>query len=101
VILELAGPILAIITAQFVVAISVTLLLIYNLMGRSYDAAVICSGFGGISLGSTAAAMANMTAVTQRYGSSHLAFLIVPLVCAFFVDLINVVLIQSLIGYFS
>ncbi|MCU7836100.1 MAG: sodium/glutamate symporter [gamma proteobacterium symbiont of Taylorina sp.] len=101
VILELAGPILAIITAQFVVAISVTLFVIYNIMGRSYDAAVVCSGFGGISLGSTATAMANMTAVTQRYGPSHLAFVIVPLVCAFFVDLINVVLIQSLISYFS
>ncbi len=56
---------------------------------------------GGISLGSTATAMANMTAVTQRYGASHLAFVIVPLVCAFFIDLVNVVLIQSALGYFS
>ena len=101
VIIDLAGPILAIITAQFVVAAAITLFVIFKIMGRTYDAAVICSGFGGISLGSTATAMANMTAVTQRYGASHLAFLIVPLVCAFFVDLVNVVLIQTLIGYFS
>ena len=101
VIVDLAGPILAIITAQFVVAAAITLFVIFKIMGRTYDAAVICSGFGGISLGSTATAMANMTAVTQRYGGSHLAFLIVPLVCAFFVDLVNVVLIQTLIGYFS
>ena len=101
VILELAGPILAIITAQFVIAASITLFVIYKLMGSNYDAAVVCSGFGGISLGSTATAMANMTAVTQRYGPSHLAFLIVPLVCAFFIDLFNVVLIQTLLSYFS
>ncbi|MCW8929552.1 MAG: sodium/glutamate symporter [Gammaproteobacteria bacterium] len=101
VIVDLAGPILAIITAQFVVAASITLFIIFKIMGKTYDAAVICSGFGGISLGSTATAMANMTAVTQRYGASHLAFVIVPLVCAFFVDLVNVVLIQTLLGYFS
>lgn len=101
VIVDLAGPILAIITTQFVVAASITLFVVFKIMGRTYDAAVVCSGFGGISLGSTATAMANMTAVTQRYGPSHLAFVIVPLVCAFFVDLVNVVLIQTLLGYFS
>ena len=101
VILELAGPIIAIITTQFVAAAAITLFVIFNIMGRTYDAAVICSGFGGISLGSTATAMANMTAVTQRYDASHLAFLIVPLECAFFIDLFNVVLIQSLLTFFS
>ncbi|MDX2506050.1 MAG: sodium/glutamate symporter [Gammaproteobacteria bacterium] len=101
VIVDLAGPILAIITAQFVIAASITLFVIFKIMGRTYDAAVICSGFGGISLGSTATAMANMTAVTQRYGPSHLAFVIVPLVCAFFIDLFNVVLIQTLLSYFN
>jgi len=101
VIVDLAGPILAIITTQFVVAASITLFVIFRIMGRSYDAAVVCSGFGGISLGSTATAMANMTAVTQRYGPSHLAFVIVPLVCAFFIDLFNVVLIQTLLAYFN
>ncbi len=101
VIVDLAGPIITMIIAQFVVAASVALFIIYKIMGRNYDAAVICSGFGGISLGSTATAMANMTAVTQRYGTSHLAFVIVPLVCAFFIDLVNVVLIQSTLAYFS
>ncbi len=101
VIVELAGPILAIITAQFVIAAAITLFIIFKIMGKTYDAAVICSGFGGISLGSTATAMANMTAVTNRYGPSHLAFVIVPLVCAFFIDLFNVVLIQTLLQYFT
>ena len=69
-------------------------------MGRNYDAAVVCSGFGGISLGSTPTAMANMAAVTQRYGASHLAFIIVPLVCAFFIDLANAMLIPLFLGAF-
>ncbi len=101
VIAELAGPILTMVVVQFVVAGFIALFVIFHIMGRNYDAAVISSGFGGISLGSTATAMANMTAVTQRYGASHLAFVIVPLVCAFFIDLVNVVLIQSLLGYFT
>ena len=101
VIVDLAGPILAIVIAQFVIAASLTIFVIFRIMGRSYDAAVICSGFGGISLGSTATAMANMTAVTKHYGPSRLAFLIVPLVCAFFIDLVNVVLIQTLLRYFG
>jgi ESS family glutamate:Na+ symporter len=91
---DLAGPILTILIAQFVIAASLTVFVVFRLMGRTYDAAVVCSGFGGISLGSTATAMANMTAVTHRYGPSHLAFIIVPLVCAFFIDIVNAFMIQ-------
>ncbi len=101
VIADLAGPIITIIIVQFVVAVSVTMLIVYRAMGKNYDAAVIASGFGGISLGSTATAMANMTAVTQRYGPSQLAFVVVPLVCAFFIDLVNVVMIQTVMSIFS
>ena len=94
----LALPLLVILLTQFIVALAVNLLLVFRLMGRSYDAAVICSGFGGIALGSTPTAMANMTAVTQQYGASTRAFLIVPLVSAFFLDLVNAFLIPGFIG---
>ena len=94
----LALPLLVILLTQFIVALAVNLLLVFRLMGRSYDAAVICAGFGGIALGSTPTAMANMTAVTQQYGASTRAFLIVPLVSAFFLDLVNAVLIPGFIG---
>ena len=97
---DLAGPILTIIGAQFLIAVGVTLFVVFPLMGRSYDAAVVCAGFGGISLGSTPTAMANMSAVAQRYGASHLAFIIVPLVCAFFIDLVNAVLIPFFLANF-
>jgi len=90
---DLAGPIFMILGAQFIVAIAVAIFIVFPLMGRTYDAAVVCSGFGGISLGSTPTAMANMSAVTQKYGNSHQAFIIVPLVCAFFIDLANALII--------
>ncbi|MBW3695393.1 sodium/glutamate symporter [Vibrio sp. T187] len=90
---DLAGPIFMILAAQFIVAITVTIFVVFPLMGKTYDAAVVCSGFGGISLGSTPTAMANMSAVTQKYGNSHQAFIIVPLVCAFFIDLANALII--------
>lgn len=97
---ELAGPIFSILGVQFLIAVCVTLFVVFPLMGRSYDAAVVCAGFGGISLGSTPTAMANMSAVAQRYGSSHLAFIIVPLVCAFFIDLVNALLIPFFLAHF-
>ncbi|MCW8348489.1 sodium/glutamate symporter [Vibrio sp. ZSDZ65] len=95
---DLAGPIFAILGAQFIVAILVNLLIIFPAMGKNYDAAVICSGFGGISLGSTPTAMANMSAVAQKYGNSHQAFIVVPLVCAFFIDLANALIIPYFMG---
>ena len=50
---DLAGPIFTILGAQFVIAVGITIYVIFPAMGRNYDAAVVCSGFGGISLGST------------------------------------------------
>lgn len=97
---DLAAPIFTILAVQFVVAILVNIFIIFPAMGRNYDAAVVSAGFGGISLGSTPTAMANMSAVSQRYGASHLAFIIVPLVCAFFIDLVNALLIPFFLANF-
>ena len=95
---DMAGPIFAILLAQFVIAILINIFIVFPAMGRDYDAAVVCAGFGGISLGATPTAMANMSAVTKRYGPSHLAFIIVPLVCAFFIDLVNAFLIPMFLN---
>ena len=97
---EMAGPIVAILTAQFVLAVVATVFVVFPALGRNYDAAVVSAGFGGISMGSTPTAMANMSAVTTRYGASHLAFIIVPLVCAFFIDLVNAMLIPAFLTHF-
>jgi ESS family glutamate:Na+ symporter len=98
--IDLAGPIFTILAIQFAVAIAVNLFVVFPAMGRNYDAAVVCSGFGGISLGSTPTAMANMAAVSQRYGASRMAFIVVPLVCAFFIDLANAVMIPYFLAHF-
>jgi len=97
---EMAGPIVTILAAQFVLAVATTVFVVFPALGRNYDAAVVSAGFGGISMGSTPTAMANMSAVTTRYGASHLAFIIVPLVCAFFIDLANAILIPAFLTYF-
>jgi ESS family glutamate:Na+ symporter len=98
---SLAGPILAILAAQFVVSFLFALFVVFKVMGRDYEAAVICAGFGGISLGATPTAMANMSAVAQKYGAAHRAFIIVPLVSGFFVDISNAVVIQRFLNWFG
>ena len=97
---DMAGPILTILAVQLIVAVIVDLFVIFPALGRTYDAAVVAAGFGGIALGSTPTAMANMSAVTTRFGASHLAFIIVPLVCAFFIDLVNALLIPAFLARF-
>lgn len=90
---DLAGPLSALLALQLVLAVLFAVVC-FRVLGRNYDAAVISAGFIGFGLGATPTAMANMTAVTQRYGPSHVAFLIVPLVGAFFIDVVNALVIR-------
>ena len=99
-VIDLALPILTILAAQFAVIAIISLVVVFRLMGRNYDAAVVSAGFGGYALGATPVAMANMSAVTNRYGASHLAFIIVPLVAAFFIDLVNALMIPFFLANF-
>jgi len=85
-------------TLQILLTVLYTYFVVFRFMGRDYEASVIASGFGGIALGSTATAIVNMTTVTQKYGAAHQAFLIVPLVCGFFIDLVNAVIIGMFSG---
>jgi len=97
----LAGPLVLILGAQVVLAILFIMFVVFPVMGRNYEAAVMSAGFGGFSMGATPTAMANMSAVTKRYGPSHLAFIIVPLVGAFFIDIANVIIIEGILRYLS
>lgn len=92
----LAGPLLGILALQSLAAFVFIIFVLFRAMGSNYDAAVLGAGFGGFTLGATPTAIANMTAVTKKHGPSPLAFLILPLVSAFFVDLAN----AFLIGWF-
>lgn len=73
--------------------------ILFPVLGRGYRAAVLAAGFAGFSLGATPTAIANMTAVTKRYGPSPLAFVVLPLVSAFFVDIANAIVIQAIVNF--
>ena len=66
----------------------------YRFIGIDYDAVVLAAGHCGFGLGATPTAVAIIQAVTDRYGPSYKAFLIVPIVGAFFVDLVNATILQ-------
>jgi len=92
------GFLAVVMTLQVLLSVTFTVFVVFRAMGKDYEAAVISAGFGGITLGSTATAIVNMTAVSKQYGAAHRAFIVVPLVCGFFVDLINAIIIGLLVG---
>lgn len=93
----LALPILIIIAVQVVVMALFAIFVTFKVMGSNYDAVVMSAGHCGFGLGATPTAIANMQAVTKAYGPSHKAFLIVPMVGAFFVDISNSAIIKIFI----
>ncbi|MEL6514619.1 MAG: sodium/glutamate symporter [Pseudomonadota bacterium] len=95
---ELGGPILAVLVLQVLMTVAFILLVFFRLMGSNYQGAVLSAGFAGFTLGATPTAIANMSSVTKRYGPAPLAFIVLPLVSAFFVDLANAVIIQFFVS---
>jgi len=96
---ELGGPILTVLALQVAMTVSFILLVFFRLMGNSYQGAVLSAGFAGFTLGATPTAIANMSSVTKRYGPAPLAFIVLPLVSAFFVDLANAIIIQVFVNF--
>ncbi|ACY82873.1 MULTISPECIES: sodium/glutamate symporter [Edwardsiella] len=91
---SLALPMLAILAVQTLVMALYAIFVTYRVMGKNYDAAVLAAGHCGFGLGATPTAIANMQAITERFGPSHLAFLVVPMVGAFFIDIANAIIIK-------
>ncbi|ERJ58744.1 sodium/glutamate symporter [Sphingobacterium paucimobilis] len=94
----LATQVLIVLLLQTLMMILFAIFVTYRVMGKDYDAIVLSAGHCGFGLGATPTAIANMQAITLRYGPSHKAFLIVPMVGAFFVDLINNVFIKFFVS---
>ncbi|TPH17298.1 sodium/glutamate symporter [Litorilituus lipolyticus] len=92
--IDLAMPILLLLLAQVLVITLFTIFIVFKALGKNYDAAVIASGYAGLGLGATPTAIANMTAVTKKYGASPQAFIVIPLIGAFFIDISNAIIIQ-------
>jgi ESS family glutamate:Na+ symporter len=92
---NLAGPLLVILAAQTATIALFAALVTFRIMGRNYDAAIMAAGQIGFGMSSTACALAIMKSVTERHGPSPIAFLIVPMVGAFFIDITNAFIIQA------
>ena len=84
----LVGGVLLVVVCQVIFMILVANFVVFRVLGRNYDAAVMCAGLCGHGLGATPSAIVNMTAVTEKYGMSRRAFMVVPIVGAFLVDII-------------
>ena len=98
---DLAGPMLILLLVQVVLIVSYTVFFVFRVLGANYEAAVMCSGYAGLALGATPTAIANMTAVTKSLGPAPRAFVVVPLVGAFFIDLANALIINVLLLWFG
>jgi glutamate:Na+ symporter, ESS family len=96
---DLALPLSVILTVQVIVVLAFAVTASFRLMGRDYDSAVMASGFVGFVLGTTANAVANMRALVARFGPAPRAFLVVPLVGAFFIDFANALIITAFVNW--
>ncbi|MCF6210689.1 MAG: sodium/glutamate symporter [Gammaproteobacteria bacterium] len=95
---DLAGPLIILLGLQVLVATLFVVFIFFRIMGSDYQSVVLSAGFTGFVLGATPTAIANMSAVTKSHGAAPAAFIILPLVGAFFVDLTNAFVIQFFLG---
>ncbi|MFJ7666748.1 sodium/glutamate symporter [Lysinibacillus sp. NPDC097195] len=98
---DLALPLFIIVFVQVLFIVLFCIFVLFKLLGKNYDAAVMVAGFAGHGLGATPNAMANMSAVVQRFGPSTKAFLVVPIVGAFLIDVFGIPIIITTINLFK
>jgi len=90
--------ILVSLAAQVVLILLFSTMVLFRVLGKNYDSAVITAGYLGSALGATPTAMANMAAVTQKFGASRIAFIVIPIVAAFIAQASNSVVIQAVLN---
>jgi ESS family glutamate:Na+ symporter len=100
-IFSLALPLLAILVVQAIVLALFSYFVTFRMMGSNYDAAIIAGGHCGFGLGATPTAVMNMGSLVSRYGPSPQAFMVVPIVGAFFIDIANLIILQGYISFFG
>ncbi|GGA41648.1 sodium/glutamate symporter [Psychrobacillus lasiicapitis] len=98
---DLALPLIAIVVVQVIFIVLFGIFVLFRLLGKNYDAAIMVAGFTGHGLGATPNAMANMAAVTERFGPSKKAYLVVPIVGAFLIDVFAMPIIITTINLFQ
>ena len=95
---ELALPMMLLLLAQILFMFIMAYFVVFNVLGRNYDAAILAAGNCGFGLGATPTAMANMQALTDKYGPSVKAYILVPIVGSMFVDFLNSLVITIFIN---
>ena len=98
--IDLALPMIAILALETLMMFCLARFVVFKIMGGDYDAAVLVSGFCGFGMGATPNAMANMQSITQKFGPSPKAFLIVPIVGGMFCDLTNTAILSLFLTFF-
>lgn len=96
---QLALPLIVLLTGQVIVMFIFTYFIVFNVMGRDYDAAVLASGVCGFGMGATPNAMANMQVICEKYAPSVKAYLLVPLVGSLFADFLNSLVITLFVNF--
>lgn len=96
---SLALPLVVMLAAQTLLMFLFANFVVFNVLGKSYDAAVMTTGFCGFGMGATPNAMANMQAVTGEYGPAPTAFMVVPLVGSLFIDFFNASILTGFINF--
>ncbi|MDK9865979.1 MULTISPECIES: sodium/glutamate symporter [Staphylococcus] len=98
---QLAIPLIVIVLVQVVFIVLFSVFVVFRGLGKNYDAAVMIGGFIGHGLGATPNAMANLDVITKKYGASPKAYLVVPIVGAFLIDLLGVPIVTAFINIFG
>ena len=96
---SLALPLVILLGAQILLMFLFARFVVFNIMGRDYDAAVISSGVCGFGMGATPNAMANMQVLCEKYAPSVKAYLLIPLVGSLFADFLNSLVITLFINF--
>lgn len=95
---NVAGSLIVILSVHAALILLIGVFVIHRWMGQNYDSAVMAGGFVGFMMGTTANSMANMTAITHRYGPSPKSFLVIPLVGACFIDFVNAAVVTGVLN---
>ncbi len=98
---DMAGPMLIALAIQGLIVVVMSATIIFRIYGKSYESAVLAGGMIGFMMGTTANAMANLDAVTKRYGPAPFAYFIIPLVGSCFIDFANAAVIAVFVNIFS
>ena len=98
---SLAGQLTLLLLAQALLAYVFIYFITFRVMGSNYDSAVLSAGHVGFGLGATPNGIANMQSVTDKYKYSHIAFFVMPIVGALFIDFFNVAIISGFFSFLS